>query len=85
MLEACIFPDDSTIDLWRLFYRSDNIIRGIDLARYCGIRIRIPERSSVGRPAFGKNESRYFWQRLRFLMAKLLRFVDGTAEASFTS
>jgi putative hemolysin len=30
-LEACIFPDNSTIDSWGLFYHSDNIVRGIDL------------------------------------------------------
>jgi putative hemolysin len=32
VLEACIFPDDSTIDSWGLFYHSNNIIRGIDLS-----------------------------------------------------
>jgi putative hemolysin len=32
VLEACIFPDNSTIDSWGLFYHSDSIIRGIDLA-----------------------------------------------------
>jgi putative hemolysin len=31
-LEACIFPDNSTIDSWGLFYHSDAIVRGIDLA-----------------------------------------------------
>jgi len=31
VLEACIFPDNSTIDSWGLFYNSDSIIRGIDL------------------------------------------------------
>ena len=31
VLEACIFPDNSTIDSWGLFYHSDSIIRGIDL------------------------------------------------------
>ncbi|HUI40403.1 MAG TPA: hypothetical protein VL523_00390 [Terriglobia bacterium] len=31
VLEACIFPDMSTIDSWGLFYHSANIIRGIDL------------------------------------------------------
>ena len=30
-LEACIFPDMSTIDSWGLFYHSASIIRGIDL------------------------------------------------------
>lgn len=30
-LEACVFPDNSTIDSWGLFYHSDNIVRGIDL------------------------------------------------------
>jgi putative hemolysin len=32
ILEACIFPDNSTIDSWGLFYHSDSIIRGIDLS-----------------------------------------------------
>jgi putative hemolysin len=32
VLEACIFPDNSTIDSWGLFYHSNNIIRGIDLS-----------------------------------------------------
>ena len=32
VLEACIFPDNSTIDSWGLFYNSDGIIRGIDLS-----------------------------------------------------
>jgi putative hemolysin len=32
VLEACIFPDNSTIDSWGLFYHSDGIIRGIDLS-----------------------------------------------------
>jgi putative hemolysin len=32
VLETCIFPDNSTIDSWGLFYHSDNIIRGIDLS-----------------------------------------------------
>jgi putative hemolysin len=31
-LEACIFPDNSTIDSWGLLYHSANIIRGIDLS-----------------------------------------------------
>lgn len=31
-LEACIFPDNSTIDSWGLFYHSAGIIRGIDLS-----------------------------------------------------
>jgi len=31
VLEACIFPDLSTIDSWGLFYHSAGIIRGIDL------------------------------------------------------
>ena len=31
-LEACVFPDNSTIDSWGLFYHSDNIVRGIDLS-----------------------------------------------------
>jgi len=32
VLEACIFPDNSTIDSWGLFYHSANIIRGTDLS-----------------------------------------------------
>jgi putative hemolysin len=32
VLEACIFPDDSTIDSWGLYYHSAGIIRGIDLS-----------------------------------------------------
>jgi putative hemolysin len=31
-LDACIFPDNSTIDSWGLFYHSASIIRGIDLS-----------------------------------------------------
>jgi len=30
-LEACIFPDNSTIDSWGLLYHSASIVRGIDL------------------------------------------------------
>jgi putative hemolysin len=32
VLEACIFPDNSTIDSWGLFYHSAGIIRGTDLS-----------------------------------------------------
>jgi putative hemolysin len=32
VLEACIFPDLSTIDSWGLFYHSAGIIRGVDLS-----------------------------------------------------
>jgi len=32
VLEACIFPDNSTIDSWGLLYHSVGTIRGIDLA-----------------------------------------------------
>jgi putative hemolysin len=32
VLEACIFPDNSTIDSWGLLYHSESIIRGIDLS-----------------------------------------------------
>lgn len=31
-LEACIFPDNSTIDSWGLLYHSAGVIRGIDLS-----------------------------------------------------
>jgi putative hemolysin len=33
VLEACIFPDMSTIDSWGLAYHSDSIIRGKDLSK----------------------------------------------------
>ena len=39
VLEACIFPDMSSIDSWGLTYNTNNIIRGIDLTtvmRYKG-------------------------------------------------
>lgn len=42
-LEACIFPDMSSIDSWGLAYHSDSIIRGIDLTkvmRYKGPGVR---------------------------------------------
>jgi putative hemolysin len=32
-LEACIFPDMSSIDSWGLTYHSANIVRGIDLSK----------------------------------------------------
>jgi hypothetical protein len=32
VLEACIFPDMSSIDSWGLTYNSANIVRGIDLS-----------------------------------------------------
>jgi putative hemolysin len=32
ILEACVFPDNSTIDSWGRFYHSDSIVRGIDLS-----------------------------------------------------
>jgi hypothetical protein len=32
VLEACIFPDDSTIDSWGLLYHSVGTIRGTDLS-----------------------------------------------------
>lgn len=32
-LEACIFPDMSSIDSWGLAYHANNIIRGIDLSK----------------------------------------------------
>lgn len=32
VLEACVFPDNSTIDSWGLLYHSVGTIRGIDLA-----------------------------------------------------
>lgn len=32
VLEACIFPDMSSIDSWGLLYHANNIIRGIDLS-----------------------------------------------------
>jgi hypothetical protein len=33
VLEACIFPDMSSIDSWGLAYHSEGIIRGKDLAK----------------------------------------------------
>ncbi|MGA3089403.1 MAG: hypothetical protein ABSD75_12375 [Terriglobales bacterium] len=33
VLEACIFPDLSTVDSWGLFYHSAGIIRGRDLSK----------------------------------------------------
>jgi hypothetical protein len=33
VLEACIFPDKSSIDSWGLTYHSQNIIRGVDLSK----------------------------------------------------
>lgn len=33
VLEACIFPDDSTIDSWGLLYHSVGTIRGTDLSK----------------------------------------------------
>jgi putative hemolysin len=33
VLEACIFPDLSSIDSWGLFYDSASIVRGIDLTK----------------------------------------------------
>jgi putative hemolysin len=33
VLEACIFPDNSTIDSWGLLYHSAGIIRGTNLAK----------------------------------------------------
>jgi len=32
-LEACIFPDLSSIDSWGLAYHANNIVRGIDLSK----------------------------------------------------
>lgn len=32
-LEACIFPDESSIDSWGLAYHANGIIRGIDLTK----------------------------------------------------
>ena len=33
VLEACIFPDMSSIDSWGLAYHANGIIRGIDLTK----------------------------------------------------
>ncbi len=33
MLDACIFPDESSIDSYGLFYHSANIVRGKDLSK----------------------------------------------------
>ncbi|HVN03425.1 MAG TPA: hypothetical protein VMT86_03345 [Bryobacteraceae bacterium] len=43
VLEACIFPDMSSIDSWGLTYNADGIIRGIDLTtvlRYTGPAVK---------------------------------------------
>jgi putative hemolysin len=32
VLDLCVFPDRSTIDAFGLFYRSGNVIRGVDLS-----------------------------------------------------
>lgn len=47
VLEACIFPDSSTIDSWGLFYHSDGIIRGIDLSTVLKYSNPYPEKSET--------------------------------------
>ncbi len=41
VLDACIFPDMSSIDSYGLFYHSDNIVRGKDLAKV--LRFKNPD------------------------------------------
>jgi hypothetical protein len=47
-LEACIFPDMSSIDSWGLAYHSAGVIRGIDLAKV--LRFKNPNAAKVFRP-----------------------------------
>lgn len=46
VLEACIFPDMSSIDSWGLAYHAQGIIRGIDLTKV--MRYHYPGSSTVG-------------------------------------
>lgn len=46
-LEACIFPDNSTIDSWGLFYHTDGIIRGIDLSTVLKYADPYPEKNAA--------------------------------------
>ena len=46
VLEACIFPDNSTIDSWGLFYHSAGIIRGTDLSTVLKYSNPIPRKQS---------------------------------------
>jgi hypothetical protein len=41
-LDVCVFPDQSTIDSFGLFYRSGGIVRGVDLGTV--LRFKAPSR-----------------------------------------
>jgi hypothetical protein len=44
-LDVCVFPDQSTIDAFGLFYRSGGVARGVDLAtvlRFKALTGRLP-------------------------------------------
>jgi len=48
VLEACIFPDNSTIDSWGLFYHSAGIIRGTDLSTVLKYPNPYPKKTKSG-------------------------------------
>jgi putative hemolysin len=48
VLEACIFPDNSTIDSWGLLYHSAGIIRGRNLAHV--LKFKNPYATSAAKP-----------------------------------
>ena len=43
-----MFPDNSTIDSWGLFYHSDSIVRGIDLSTVLKYSNPYPAREGSG-------------------------------------
>jgi putative hemolysin len=48
VLEACIFPDNSTIDSWGLLYHSVGIIRGTNLAKV--LKFQNPYAAQAAKP-----------------------------------
>ena len=48
VLEACIFPDNSTIDSWGLLYHSVGIIRGTNLAKV--LKFKNPYTAQAAKP-----------------------------------
>jgi putative hemolysin len=48
VLEACIFPDNSTIDSWGLLYHSVGIIRGTNLAKV--LKFKNPYAAQAAKP-----------------------------------
>jgi putative hemolysin len=54
-LEACIFPDMSTIDSFGLFYHSAGIVRGIDLSTV--LKYSNPYANGTAIPAPGKSQA----------------------------